>query len=65
MFSPKNRTIDEIMWKKYGKAGQATDDNKVRRMRLAFWITKATDTYSEYVIVVFHCSNGYANAPQY
>jgi hypothetical protein len=40
------------MWKKYGKAGQATDDNTMRRMRLVFWITKATDTYSEYVIVI-------------
>jgi hypothetical protein len=40
------------MWKKDGKAGQATDDNTMRRMRLVFWITKATNTYSEYVIVI-------------
>jgi len=26
---------------------QAADDNKVRRMRIACWITSATDTYSE------------------
>jgi hypothetical protein len=49
---PKNRTIYEIMREKYGKAGQATDDNTMRRMRLVFWITKATDTYSEYVIII-------------
>jgi hypothetical protein len=29
-------------------------------------ITKATDTYSEYLIFLLsHCSNGYANAPQH
>jgi hypothetical protein len=35
----------------YGTAGQATDDNIIRRMRTACWITKATDTYTEYVIL--------------
>jgi hypothetical protein len=34
---------------KYGKAGQATDDNITWRMRFACRITKATDTHSEYV----------------
>ena len=29
---------------KYGRAGQATDDNIIRRMRFACWITKATNT---------------------
>jgi hypothetical protein len=29
---------------------QVTDDNVIRRMRFACWITKATNTYSEYVI---------------
>jgi hypothetical protein len=29
---------------KYGTARQATDDNIIRRMRIACWITKATDT---------------------
>jgi hypothetical protein len=37
---------------KYGTARQATDDNIIRRMRFACWITKATDTYSEYVILI-------------
>jgi endonuclease III len=36
---------------KYGRAGQATDDNVIRHMRIACWITKATDTHSEYVIL--------------
>jgi hypothetical protein len=37
---------------KYGTARQATDDNIIRRMRFACWITKATDTDSEYVILI-------------
>jgi hypothetical protein len=37
---------------KYGTARQATDDNIIRRMRFAFWITKATDTHLGYVILV-------------
>jgi hypothetical protein len=40
------------MWKKYGTARQATDDNIIRRMRFACWIAKATDTHSQYVILI-------------
>jgi hypothetical protein len=41
---------------------EATDDI-IRRMRLAFWIIKFTDTHSEYIVlIVFHGNNGYANA---
>jgi hypothetical protein len=36
----------------YGRARQATDDNIIRRIRFACWITKATDTHSEYVIII-------------
>jgi hypothetical protein len=35
---------------KYGTAGQATDDNIIRRMRIACWIPKARETHSEYAI---------------
>jgi hypothetical protein len=49
---------------KYGTVRQVTDDNIIRHMRIACWITKATDTHSEYVILLFHSNNGYANAPQ-
>jgi hypothetical protein len=50
---------------KYCTAGQATDDNTIRRLRIVCWITKATDTHSEYVILTaFPANNGYANAPQ-
>jgi hypothetical protein len=37
---------------KYGAARQATDHNIIRRMRFACWITKATDTRSQYVILI-------------
>jgi len=36
---------------KGGRNKQATDDNIRRRMRLTYWITNATDTYSEFVIL--------------
>jgi hypothetical protein len=35
-----------------GTAGQATDDNIIRRMRITCWITKAKETDSENVILI-------------
>ena len=35
------------------RAGQATDDNVIRRTRIACWITMATDTHSEFFL---HCN---------
>ena len=37
---------------KYGTAGRVTDDNITSRMRFACWLTKDTDTQSEYVILI-------------
>jgi hypothetical protein len=37
---------------KYGTARQAADDNIIQRMRFACWITPATDTHSEYGILI-------------
>jgi hypothetical protein len=34
------------------EARQATDDNIIWRMRIACWITKATDAHSECVILI-------------
>ena len=35
-------------------------------MRFVCWITTATNTRSKYVMLsLFHCNNGYTNAPQY
>ena len=38
-----NRAVYGIM-QKNTRAGEATDDNTIRRMRLAWWIIKATNT---------------------
>ena len=35
---------------RYGTAGQAADDNKIRRILFECWITKPTHTHSEYVL---------------
>jgi hypothetical protein len=43
------------LWDNVGKcfrAGQVTDDNIIWRMRFALCITKATDTHTEYVILI-------------
>jgi hypothetical protein len=37
---------------KYGTARQATGDNIIRRMRIGCWITKCTDSQSEYIILI-------------
>jgi hypothetical protein len=49
---PEYLAVYEIIWKKYGNARQAADDNIIRRMRITGWITKATDTHSECVILI-------------
>jgi hypothetical protein len=38
--------------KKYGTTVQATAGNTVRRTRFACWVTNATNTHSEYVILI-------------
>jgi hypothetical protein len=37
---------------KCSTARQATDDNIIWHMCIANWVTKATGTYSEYVILI-------------
>jgi len=37
---------------KYGTARQGTDDNITRRMSIARWIPKPTNTHSEYVTLL-------------
>jgi len=37
---------------KYGRAEQATDDNITRCVSIAWWIPKATDTHSDYIIII-------------
>ena len=42
---------------RYSRSGKATDDNIIWRMHFVCWITKTTDTHSEYVIVIFYSTN--------
>ena len=44
-----NRALYEIVWK---NMIQATDDDIIRRMRVAYWIPETSDTHSEYVRVI-------------
>jgi hypothetical protein len=44
----ESRAVYAIMWKKYFRAGQATEDN----MAHACWITKAAETHSEYLMLI-------------
>jgi hypothetical protein len=53
------------MWKKYGRAGQATDDNIIRRRKDG----KNTDTHTHtyyliFITLLFHCKICYLNVPQ-
>ena len=52
MFFPENRAVYEITLKNTVLASETTDDNKIRSMHIAWWIPKATDTHSEYVILI-------------
>jgi hypothetical protein len=37
---------------------------KIRRMRISRWIPKATNTYSQYLmLLLFHCNSGCQNLP--
>jgi hypothetical protein len=49
------------MWKKNGRARQATDDNMIRPMCFPCWIAKDTDTDSVCVALIAFP----ANAPQF
>ena len=46
---------------KQGTAGEAKEDNVIRRIRIACWVNKATDTRSENnFFLLFHVKNGSA-----
>ena len=52
------------MWK--NTAGSGGPQMIIWRMCMACWVTKATNTHSEYVILtVFHDKNGCMNGPEY
>jgi len=49
----KDRATNEIMWKKYFKAEQASSDSTKRHMPIACWIPQAGNTHSEHVILYY------------
>jgi hypothetical protein len=51
IFLPENRTVYEVMLK-HGTARQVIGDNRIRRMRIACWITRATEIHAEQVILL-------------
>ena len=61
----ENRVDYEIMWKNMVEPDRP-QMTIMRRMRFACWETKATNTHSEYeILLLFHGNNGFANAPLY
>ena len=40
------------MWKNTVQSDNSTDNNIIRRMRFACWVTKTTYTHAEYVILI-------------
>jgi hypothetical protein len=60
----QNRAVYEIMLKNTVKPYRS--QMTIWSMRIAGWIPKATDTHSEYVILIaFHYNNGCTIAPEY
>jgi hypothetical protein len=52
--------------KKYGRADQATDGNMIRRTRITFWVSKATNAHSKYeILLAFPQETGCAKSSQY
>ena len=46
----ENRAVSEIMWKNVVQSDRP--QMTIWRMRIACWITNATDTHSEYVTII-------------
>ena len=64
IFFPRKSCLLWDNMEKYDTFGQATNDNKIRRLRLALWMNKAADTSWEYAkFLAFPRQNDYANAP--
>jgi hypothetical protein len=57
-----------LLWdnlEEFCSVGQNIDRNIIRRMRLACWISLQTHTQNMQYSLLFHGSNGYANASQF
>jgi len=61
IFFNENRAVYEIIWKYFVEPNRP--QMTVWLMRIACWVTKATDTQSEYVILIaFPRNSSYTNA---
>jgi len=49
-FSSRNSAVYEIMWKKIVEQGRP--QMKRWRMRISYWVSKATNTHSGYVLLI-------------
>jgi hypothetical protein len=63
-FSPENLAIYEITWKNVTEWHRP--QMTVRHLRIAYWISKAINTQSEYVTTIsfYTANNGCMKAPQ-
>ena len=52
LFFTENRAVFKITWKNIEKRGGPQMTNIIWRMRIARWIIKATNTHTEYVILI-------------
>jgi hypothetical protein len=48
-----NCAVYDIIWKNIVETGQTTYENIRRRILIGCWITKATNTHCEYVILIY------------
>ena len=53
----ENHAVYETMWKNTVEPDRT--QLKIWYMRVEYWITKATNTHSGYVILIFHCNSVY------
>jgi hypothetical protein len=61
-FLSENLAVYEKMWKNIVERGRP--QMTIRRMRIACWVPKATNTLSEYVTLISsRCNNCFTNAP--
>jgi len=62
-FFPENLAVCEIMWKNIIEPG--IPQMVIPHICCACWISAATDTHLEYVILIaFYSDDGYVNAPE-
>jgi len=51
-FPPENPAVYKIMWKYMADPDKSHVTNIIQHMGFVFWITKATNTHSDYVITI-------------